>query len=120
MRLFIAILFEEGVKDTLFETVGRLKSYARSGGFTERDNLHLTVNFIGETKRLEEVQVAMNRAVQKVKVKRFLISISGFGTFKRMEGDIYWVGIEKETTLWRLQKELVTELILMRQSLKPV
>ncbi|MHB8127572.1 MAG: RNA 2',3'-cyclic phosphodiesterase [Mobilitalea sp.] len=110
MRLFIAILFEEGVKDSLFESVRRLKSYSSGGGFTERDTLHLTVNFIGETKRLEEVQAAMNRAVQKVKAERFLISISGLGMFKRKEGDIYWVGVAKETTLWRLQKELVTEL----------
>lgn len=110
MRLFIAILFDEDIMDALYHSVLRLKSNSRGGSFTLRENLHLTLNFIGETKRVEDVKRAMEVVVERVKAGKFEISILGSGKFKRNEGDIYWVGIEKDNTLWRLQKELVKEL----------
>ena len=33
------------------------------GSFTAKDNLHLTLNFIGETKKIELVKEAMEEAV---------------------------------------------------------
>jgi 2'-5' RNA ligase len=110
MRLFTAILFDEEIKDSLYETVEKLHIKSKGGSFTTKDNLHLTVNFIGETKRLEEVKLAMSQAVSKTKAGSFSLSIRGFGKFKRNEGDIYWIGVERENTLWRLQKELTKEL----------
>lgn len=110
MRLFIAILFNEEIKNSLYHTVERLREKVDKGSFTDRENLHLTVNFIGETGRLEEVKQAMNTAVDKVRPGKFSLSLGGFGRFQRKEGDIYWIGVEKEASLWRLQKELVKEL----------
>ena len=110
MRLFTAITFHEDIKDELYQTVERLKNIARGGSFTVKDNLHLTLNFIGETKRLEEVKQAMEQAVSKARAGKFTLSVRRFGKFKRNEGDIYWLGIEEDRTLWRLQKELVKEL----------
>ncbi len=110
MRLFIAILFDEEIKDSLHDTVIRLKQAAKGGTFTEKENLHLTVNFIGETGRFEEVKGAMSRALLRVEAERFTLAIHGFGRFKREDGDIYWVGVMKDNMLWRIQKELVKEL----------
>lgn len=110
MRLFIAILFDEEMKNRLYQTVESLHEKSRKGSFTAKDNLHLTVNFIGETSRLQEVKAAMDQAVSKARAEEFTLSIRGLGKFKRNEGDIYWIGVEKENTLWRLQKELVREL----------
>jgi len=110
MRLFTAILFSEEITSSLYDAVERLRSFAKSGTFTTKENLHQTVNFIGETNRLEEVKQAMKLAIDKTKAGSFELSINGFGKFKRNEGDIYWIGVEKETTLWRLQKEMVKEL----------
>ena len=110
MRLFTAILFSEEITASLYNSVERLRSSAKSGTFTTKENLHQTVNFIGETNRLEEVKQAMKLAIDKTKAVSFALSINGFGKFKRNEGDIYWIGVEKEITLWRLQKEMVKEL----------
>lgn len=110
MRLFTAILFSEEITASLYDAVERLRSSAISGTFTTKENLHQTVNFIGETNRLEEVKQAMKLAVDKAKAGTFGLSIHGLGKFKRNEGDIYWIGVEKEITLWRLQKEMVREL----------
>lgn len=109
MRLFTAILFNEDIKASLYNSVEKLQDIAR-GGFTHRDNLHLTVNFIGETNRLEEVKQAMEHAVSTTAAAPFQLTIRGLGEFKRKEGDICWIGVDRETTLWSLQKELVKEL----------
>jgi 2'-5' RNA ligase len=110
MRLFTAILLDEKSKASIYDTVLQLKANAGEGSFTARENLHLTVNFIGETKRLEEVKHAMQRAVEKAGAKGFDLTLRGFGSFKRREGDIYWVGVLREEVLWRIQRELVREL----------
>lgn len=109
MRLFIAILFDEEIKTSLYNTVFNLQSTAK-GSFTAKDNLHLTVNFIGETKRLEEIKHAMEHAVHRTKAGQFGLTIRGLGKFIRKEGDIYWVGVDLEETLRKLQRELVKEL----------
>ncbi len=110
MRLFTAILFDENMKSEIFDIEMRLKERSMGGTFTEKENLHLTVNFIGETKRLAEVKDAMNRAVMKAKAESFPLLVQGFGRFKREEGNIYWIGIRRQEMLWCLQKELVREL----------
>lgn len=111
MRLFTAILFNTDIEEALYQTEERLRSQSKSGTFTGKENLHLTVNFIGETKRLEEVKASMRSAVNKIAAGSFFLTIGGFGKFRRREGDIYWVGVEREATLWKLQKELAKELI---------
>ncbi len=110
MRLFTAILFNESIKASLYDVVLRLKAEVGGGSFTDKDNLHLTVNFIGETKRLEEVKAAMHRAVDKAGAESINLTLRGFGKFPRREGDIYWIGVNREQGLWRIQKELVKEL----------
>ncbi len=110
MRLFTAVIFQQNVEASLYETVERLRGLSNSGTFTRRENLHLTINFIGETKRIDEVKRAMNLAKSKVNGKKFILSMHGLGKFKRREGDIYWIGVERENTLWGLQKELVKQL----------
>lgn len=110
MRLFIAVLFNNEVKESVHDITLRLKSLAKGGAFTDQENLHLTVNFIGETNRLEEVKNAMKQALEKANGESFTLSIRGFGKFKRDDGDIYWIGVEKDVSLWRMQKELVKEL----------
>lgn len=110
MRLFIAITFDEELKTKLYQVVNQLRSMALQGSFTLKENLHLTLNFIGETKRVEEVKNAMTQAVSNANLSAFDLSVKGFGCFKRREGDIYWLGIEHKQELTRLQKLLLKEL----------
>lgn len=110
MRLFTAILFDEETKDKIYNIEDKLRSVSKKGGFTDKENLHLTLNFIGETKRLEEVKKAMNLAAESIHHNSFILNIKGFGRFKRKEGDIYWLGVEKDDILLKLQKQLAIEL----------
>lgn len=111
MRLFTAILFDDETKDALCDVMDKLRSVTEKGNFTLRDNLHLTLNFIGETDKAKLVEKAMKEAVEAADISAFNLTFSGFGRFKRREGDICWVGVERNETLIRLQKELAERLI---------
>ncbi|MBE5965708.1 MAG: RNA 2',3'-cyclic phosphodiesterase [Lachnospiraceae bacterium] len=110
MRLFTAITFSEEMKNSLYHSIKELQHYALSGNYTLKENLHLTLNFIGETGRTEAVKEAMEQAVYKAGRRRFLLSTGELGRFKRREGDIYWIGVNKDPSLLLLQKELAREL----------
>lgn len=110
MRLFTAITLNDDMKDQLFQQITELRNSTSGGTYTLKDNLHLTLNFIGETNRIEPVKQAMDRAVEKAKTESFVLSFHGCGRFKRREGDIYWVGVEQNNHLSKLQEELVKEL----------
>lgn len=110
MRLFTAITLNDEIKDQLFQLITKLRNSTSGGTYSLKDNLHLTLNFIGETNRIDLVKQAMDQAVEKAKAESFVLSFRGYGRFKRREGDIYWVGAEQNHNLSRLQKELVKEL----------
>ena len=94
VRLFIAVNFDEKTKAKLYETVKTLKNLAVKGNFTVRENLHLTLVFIGETTpaKLKDIK----HAIDEVKAEKFGLSIYGLGHFKRLNGDIIWVGIDND------------------------
>ncbi|HKL80245.1 MAG TPA: RNA 2',3'-cyclic phosphodiesterase [Mobilitalea sp.] len=106
MRLFTAITLDEDMKDIYTGIINELKKHTISGSFTHRENLHLTVNFIGETKRLELVKELMQQAVEKTNSGSFTLDFGGLGSFRRREGDICFIKVSKDSTLWKLQKEL--------------
>lgn len=112
MRLFTAIIFNDAMKDHLCGIMDRLQQVTMKGSFTARDNLHLTLNFIGETDRAENVKEAMIKAIQNAGVSNLVIAAEGFGRFKRREGDICWVGVNRQDSLLKLQKELTRQLLI--------
>ena len=63
MRLFIAIHFNDDIKNKLAREIEILKKQALSGTFSRKENLHLTVIFLGEVpkNRLMEIQFAMDK-----------------------------------------------------------
>lgn len=106
MRLFVALNFPDDVKDSLVQSIDRLRGDSVRGNFTRRENLHLTLAFLGELPGTERVVKAMNR----VRAQSFPLALSGYGKFKRDGGDIYWVGVENNPSLNALYDGLWTEL----------
>ena len=102
MRLFVAILLSDGVKDELCGRIERLKRGSLSGTFTRRENLHLTLAFIGETERFDTVK----RAVTSIDAPRFTLALSGCGAFRREGGDVVWAGTEKSAALDKLYLDI--------------
>ena len=104
MRLFIGILFPEEVLDQIMEVSSRLKAISTKGNFTYRENLHLTLVFLGEVDphRIEDIQACM----EGIKWAPFTLELDGLGRFPRKDGDIYWIGIRKSQDLLQLQNSL--------------
>jgi len=101
MRLFIAIGFSNSVKDALMRAVEELRRQG-SGNFTRRENLHLTLAFLGELPDEKEAAAVLSR----VKGKAFDISLGEMGNFR----DLIWAGTVPEPELTALQNVIITQL----------
>lgn len=107
MRLFIAINFSEEIKAKIDAIIQELKGNAQKGNFTKRENIHLTLVFIGETTKVDNVKVCMG----ELKQSPFTMMLRGLGRFPRDNGSIYWLGVEKNDTLNSIHQELTARLI---------
>ena len=101
MRLFIAIKFTEALKEPIFEAQDALRENGVRGNFTLPENLHLTMAFIGETERLDDIKAAVN----EVSFEPFEIKTGRLGCFNG-RSKIIWLGISGEKKL----KEIATDL----------
>ncbi len=98
MRLFIAVRFSPPVMDMLKGVIGELRQQGR-GNFTNPENLHLTMAFIGESEDVRGATAAIREAAAR---DPFDITVGGSGHF----GNIYWVGIDKSQELEGLADSL--------------
>ena len=106
MRLFIGIEFPRKIVDDLCSLQCDLRAMIQRGRFTARENLHLTLQFLGETpeNRIEEI----NRELATVALQHcsFQLSLGGrlgyFGSANPVR--VIWLGMQGElTALFNLQ-----------------
>lgn len=107
-RLFIGLELTEMHKINLSEMDKRLKMFLKEGTVVTKDDFHLTLKFLGETKidRIPVIEEAMTRVSEKVPL--FLTEISGLGEFDQDGKKMIWVGIkdnEKIAELFELIEE---------------
>ena len=91
MRLFIALQFDDDIIEELEYFRGMLKDEGVTGNFTSRENLHLTLAFIGDYNDPDGVLDVM----EAVNFSPIEISLGGVGFF----GDIFWAGISENSQL---------------------
>ena len=82
MRLFVAIELSDEVKDALMECIDNIKVQGGKGNFTRKENLHITLAFLGETERLRSAKACLDL----VAFPQFDISLGKQGQFR----DILW------------------------------
>ena len=85
MRLFIAVNFNDKTKDKIVSVQDRLREHGK-GNFSFRENLHLTLVFLGEVPRKQVESV--KRAMQQVYVPKTELTFDRTGCFKRNGSDI--------------------------------
>ena len=98
MRLFIAILLSEEMREALCQIQDEFWDNGVRGNYTKEENLHLTLAFIGEYPNAEEVL----EVIRSVSMKPFELRLSGIGAF----GDLWWVGMERSEPLAAYVKAL--------------
>lgn len=99
MRTFIGISINEEVKQMLFDVQQQCRQRCRKGNFTEKDNFHMTLHFLGETttEEIEDLKQAVYETA--IKNKPFSIITKQLGVFQRGERGVLWVGIENSKNL---------------------
>ncbi len=113
MRLFISIPCEGEFKEELIDTIEDLRAESYAGSFTDYDNLHLTLAFLGETDKrdLPYIKDAMIRVVSNLDAyEPFEITLEGIGWFKSREGRTYFRRIAENRKLTWLANSLKKEL----------
>ena len=110
MRLFIAICLTDEIKDSLCETIAGLRGVARRGRYTHRENLHLTLVFIGETGRVDDILDVMEEVLESSFTEPIPLALTVPGAFRGKGGDLHWVGVGNTPELKRLAKSLAAGL----------
>jgi 2'-5' RNA ligase len=97
VRLFTAIELDDRVKDLLARARESLRRHDRVVRWVTRDQMHLTLVFLGEVPeaRVDEVCQAVQRAAKRV--APFEIVVAGNGCFPpRGHVRVIWVGTEDQ------------------------
>ena len=101
MRLFLAIELPEEVKRILW----RLQCDIPGARWVEREQLHLTLSFLGE---LEETATqSLTALLSGIRTPGFEIRFAGTGCFpNRRQPRVLWIGLEPEPQLNRLAAQI--------------
>jgi 2'-5' RNA ligase len=133
MRLFIALLLPEKIKEELAQNANDLSKYCSKGNFGRPENYHLTLKFLGET--TEQQLPLLSQAIQEAAAgtTAFSLQLADWGTFPRGNQHIIWRALAKpydelmllftklETALYRAgwakeQRPLKPHITLARQA----
>ena len=85
VRLFVAVDLSGEVKAALEDIQGQLKGSGVHGRYTAKENLHITLAFIGE---YGDAQAVLD-ALEGVRFEPFGLGLDGMGSF----GGLWWAGI---------------------------
>ena len=91
MRLFIAVVLSDEMKDALISIQNTMYDKGIRGNYTTEENMHLTLAFIGDYPNPEPVLEALSA----VDFTPFALSLEGIGCF----GDLWWAGVNDSAPL---------------------
>ena len=102
MRLFLAVIPDNGIKDELCFMQKRLQLQGVNGIFTTRENMHLTLAFIGEYSN----PGYLSDVLANISLEPMRLVIDGIGC----SGDSFFAGIREDkgldTNVKRIRKAL--------------
>ena len=102
MRAFIAVPLTEEIRASLTPVIDELGK-AKGIRTVPPENLHLTLNFLGEIREAELGPLCEKLKAAAEKTASFSLSVSGVGAFgKDRRPNVLWVGIDKNAALTKL------------------
>jgi len=105
MRLFVALDLPWEVKQDL----AALAISLPGARWVPAQNMHLTLRFIGETKRLEAEEI--DHALARIRAREFSLTLTGVGWFEKAgRANTLWIGVERNEALLHLQAKVETAL----------
>ncbi len=106
MRLFVAVDFPDAIKTRLLA----LKTDIPTARWVGRDQMHLTLFFIGETERVQ----AVKDVLAGVKAAPFDLMMQGVGRFppgQKKPPRVLWVGLNAQPALSDLHRQVTAALV---------
>lgn len=104
MRVFYALTFDQETKLKLADYRNDVANNSIKGTFVDLNNFHLTLEFIGEVNE-KELNLLTNILHEFKNFPKELI-VSYIGSFKGKNKEVVWFGIENNSKLMILQKQL--------------
>ncbi|MFQ5791771.1 MAG: RNA 2',3'-cyclic phosphodiesterase [Acidobacteriota bacterium] len=108
MRAFIAIDISDRVRSAIDKVTSELREVARDARWVSRENLHLTLRFLGRSD--EKILEAMSRELDGAaeRVRTFTLCFRGMGFFPSSRRPrVLWIGVpEPPQELLELQQQL--------------
>lgn len=99
MRLFVALDIDADIRRRITEFRNQMRPLAPDVRWVEPETFHITLQFLGETKRLDEIQ----RALQSVRAAPIALSFRNAGFFPSPKSPrVFWIGIEADQNLQEL------------------
>ena len=96
MRTFIAIELSEEIRSSLAQIESHLKYSGADVKWVEKDNIHLTLKFLGEISEEKLKQVIAALEIIGKETNPFEISIKDIGAFPKIDYPrVIWVGLDK-------------------------
>ncbi len=111
IRLFTAIDLPEPVLDSL----GRLQTGVPGARWQTREQLHLTLRFIGEVD--ERDAAAIDEMLSAIHAPRFMLELKAVGEFGGRNPRALWAGVAQSEPLFLLQRKI--ESVLQRLGAPP-
>jgi 2'-5' RNA ligase len=109
MRLFIAVIFSDEIKNRLLKIQEQLRSQSSRGNFTRPENLHLTLAFLGET---PETQLEkLYDILEDIQSSPFSIPFNRTGCFTHSGKELWWIGAAKDSSGLPLLKAIHEQLL---------
>ena len=103
-RLFVAL----ALPDSVAERLGLLQSGVPGARWMNREQLHLTLRFIGEVDGRDAA--AIDDVLSQISSPRFTIELKGVGEFGGKSPRALWVGVRAEDDVVHLQRKIESAL----------
>jgi len=98
LRLFVAL----PLPDAIAGAVQKTQSGLERASWSKRDNLHITLRFVGE---LDEAQATdLDLALADIRVAPFELVLQGSGFFGNSKPHAAWMGVAPSEALTHLQR----------------
>jgi 2'-5' RNA ligase len=96
MRLFVALDIDRDIRDKIAAFRDQLRPLAPDVKWVNPETFHVTLQFLGETKKLDEIR----RSLEQVRSSRIDLAFRKAGFFPNPKSArVFWVGIEADSNL---------------------
>jgi len=103
MRLFVALDIDPEIRRRIAEFRDQMRSLAPDVRWVGPETFHVTLQFLGETDKLDEIR----KALEQIKAAQVSLAFCGAGFFPNPKSPrVFWIGIDSDENLQQLANSI--------------